>query len=126
VKNALDQSGTFEIYVQPFPDASRGKWMVSSGGGTEPRWSRDGRELFFFAGQSLMAVPVRLTPTFSLGTAVKLFDAPIPSGYTNESDLWQVAPDGQRFLFLPMAGPQQAPPLEVVVNWPALIARGRG
>ena len=43
-----DQSGTFDIYVQPFPDASQGKWMVSSGGGVEPRWSRDGNELFYF------------------------------------------------------------------------------
>jgi len=116
-----DQSGAFEIYVQPFPDASKGKWMVSAGGGTEPRWSQDGKELFYFSGQALMAVPVSLSPTFSFGTPVKLFDAPIPSGYTNESDLWQVAPDGRRFLFLPLAGPQPGPPLDVIVNWPALL-----
>lgn len=116
-----DQSGAFEIYVRPFPDASKGKWMVSTGGGTEPRWSRDGKELFYFSGQALMAVPVSLSPTFSFGTPVKLFDAPIPSGYTNESDIWQVAPDGRRFLFLPLAGPQPGPPLEVIVNWPLLL-----
>jgi serine/threonine protein kinase len=116
-----DQSGAFEIYVQPFPDASKGKWMVSAGGGTEPRWSQDGKELFYFSGQSLMAVPVSLSPTFSFGTPVKLFDAPLPAGYTNESDLWQVAPDGKRFLFLPLAGPQPGPPLDVIVNWPALM-----
>lgn len=95
--------------------------MVSTGGGTEPRWSRDGKELFYFSGQALMAVPVSLSPTFSFGTPVKLFDAPIPSGYTNESDIWQVAPDGKRFLFLPLAGPQPGPPLEVIVNWPLLL-----
>ena len=39
-------------------------------------------------------------PTLSYGSAVKLFDAPMPSGYTNDSDLWQVTPDGKRFLFL--------------------------
>jgi serine/threonine protein kinase/Tol biopolymer transport system component len=116
-----DQSGVFEIYVQPFPDASQGKWMVSTGGGTEPRWSRDGKELFYVSGQALMAVSVSLSPTFSYGTPVKLFDAPIPAGYTNESDLWQVAPDGKRFLFLPLAGPQPGPPLDVIVNWPALM-----
>lgn len=116
-----DQSGAFEIYVQPFPDASQGKWMVSTGGGTEPRWSSDGKELFYFSGQALMAVPVNLSPNFTYGTPVKLFDAPIPAGYTNESDLWQVAPDGKRFLFLPLAGPQPGPPLEVIVNWPALL-----
>jgi Tol biopolymer transport system component len=116
-----DQSGAFEIYVQPFPDATKGKWMVSTGGGTEPRWSRDGKELFYFSGQALMAVPVSLSPIFSYGTPVKLFDAPIPAGYTNESDLWQVAPDGKRFLFLPLAGQQPGPPLNVIVNWPALL-----
>ena len=88
------------------------------GTGTE---GRDGKELFYFAGQTLIAVPVSLGPTFSYGSAAKLFDAPMPSGYTNAGDLWQVAPDGKRFLFLPMAGSQQAPPLEVVVNWPALL-----
>lgn len=118
-----DQSGTFEIFVQPFPDATKGKWMVSTGGGTEPRWSRDGKELFYFSGQALMAVPVSLSPTFSFGTPVKLFDAPIASGYTNESDLWQVAPDGKRFLFLPLAGQQPGPALDVIVNWPALLQR---
>jgi Tol biopolymer transport system component len=116
-----DQSGTFEIYVQPFPDASQGKWMVSSGGGVEPRWSRDGRELFYFSGQALMAVSVSLTPTLSLGTPVKLFDAAIQAGYVNDSHRWQVGPDGQRFLLLVPAGQQQAPPLEVIVNWPALL-----
>ena len=116
-----DQSGTFDIFVQPFPDASRGKWMVSSGGGVEPRWSRDGKELFYFSGQTLMAVPVSLNPTFSNGAPVAMFDAAVQAGYTNDSHRWQVAPDGKRFLLLAPAGQQQAPPLEVVVNWPALL-----
>ena len=116
-----DQSGTWEIYVQPFPNASDGKWMVSSGGGVEPRWSRDGKELFYFSGQTLMAVPVSLRPTFSTGAPVALFDAPVQAGYTNDSHRWQVAPDGKRFLLLANAGKDQAPPLDVVVNWPALL-----
>jgi Tol biopolymer transport system component len=114
-----DQSGAFEIYVQPFPNASDGKWMVSSGGGIEPRWSRDGKELFFFAGQTLMAVPVSVQPTFSSGPPVALFDAPVQSGYTNDSHRWQVSPDGKRFLLITNAGQDQAPPLDVVVNWQA-------
>lgn len=116
-----DRSGTFEIYVQPFPDASQGKWMVSSGGGTEPRWSPDGKELFYLAGQSLMSVPVTLTPTFSMGTPVRLFEAPVQAGYTNESDIWQVHPDGKRFLMLPPDKGQVGPPLNVIVNWQALV-----
>ncbi len=118
-----DQTGTFEIYVQPFPDASQGKWMVSSGGGTEPRWSRDGKELFYLAGQTLMSVPVSLTPTFSMGTPARLFDVPVQSGYTNESDIWQVHPDGKRFLMLPPDKGQVGPPLNVIVNWQALLRK---
>ena len=109
--------------MQPFPDPSKGKWQVSSGGGTEPRWSRDGKELFYFAGQALMAVPVTLSPTFSMGTPVKLFDEQNPAGYTNESDICQVAPDGKRVLLLPPDGPQPGPALQVMVNWPALLKR---
>jgi Tol biopolymer transport system component len=116
-----DESGTFEIYVQPFPNASDGKWMVSSGGGTEPRWRRDGKELFYFSGQTLMAVPVSLNPTFSNGAPVALFEAAIQAGYWNDSDRWQVSPDGQRFLLLPPDGRQQAAPLDVIVNWLTLL-----
>ena len=74
----------FEIYVQPFPKASGGKWMISKGGGTEPRWSRDGRELFYFSGQTLMGLPIRLQPTFSSGAPTALFDAPVLANYTND------------------------------------------
>ena len=118
-----DESGTAEIYVQPFPNATDGKWMISSGGGVEPRWSPDGRELFYFAGQTLMTVPVSLRPSFSSRTPMRLFNAPIQPGYTNDSDRWQVAPDGRRFVLLVPAGPNQVPPIDVVVNWPALLAR---
>ena len=115
-----DQSGTWEIYVQPFPNASDGKWLVASGG-VEPRWSPDGTELFYFSGQTLFAAPVRVRPTFSAGTPVALFDASIVPNYTSDSHRWQVAPDGRRFLLLVDAGGSQAPPLDVVVNWPELL-----
>lgn len=116
-----DESGTWEIYVQPFPDASGGKWVVSKGGGVEPRWSRDGKELFYFAGQTLMAAPVSLQPTFSGGAPVALFDAPIQSGYTQDSHRWQLSPDGKRFLLLAKVGQDAAPPLDVIVNWSTLL-----
>jgi Tol biopolymer transport system component len=116
-------NGDPEVYVQPFPNPAGGKWLVSSNGGSEPRWSRDGTELFYFAGQALMAVPVSLHPTFSSGTPVRLFDAPVQPWYTNDSDRWQVAPDGRRFLLLVPAGGTAAPPLDIVVNWPALLRK---
>jgi Tol biopolymer transport system component len=118
-----DQSGTFEIYVQPFPNAADGKWLVSNRGGVEPRWSRDGKELFYFSGQTLMAVSVNLQPTFSNGAPVALFDAPIQPGYTSDSHRWQIAPDGTRFLMLAAAGRDQGAPLDVVVNWSTLLKK---
>ena len=55
-----DDSGPYEVYVQPFP-ASGAKWQISSGGGMQPRWRRDGKELFFMApNRNLMAVDVNL------------------------------------------------------------------
>ena len=51
--------------------------------------------------------------------AVAFFDAPVQSGYTNDSHRWQVSPDGKRFLLITNAGKDQAPPLDVVVNWQA-------
>jgi Tol biopolymer transport system component len=118
-----DQSGTFEIYVQPFPNAAGGKWLVSNRGGVEPRWSRDGKELFYFSGQTLMAVPINLQPTFSTGTPVALFDAPVQPGYTSDSHRWQLAPDGTRFLLLAAAGGEPGAPLDVVVNWTTLLKK---
>jgi hypothetical protein len=67
---------------------------------------------------------VCLSPTFWHGTPIQLFEAPVPSGSTNEGDLWQAAPGGLKFVLLPMAGLQQAaPPLEVIVNWPTLLSK---
>jgi Tol biopolymer transport system component len=117
-----DESGTWEMYVQPFPNASDGKWMIARGG-AEPRWSRDGKELLYFADQSLMSVPVSTRPTFASGAPVALFNAPVQAGYTNDSDRWQPAPDGRRFLLLANSGRDQAPPLDVVVNWLRLLTK---
>jgi Tol biopolymer transport system component len=121
VAYASDQAGGWEIFVQPFPNASDGKWMVSNNGGAEPRWSPDGKELYYFAGQTLMAVPVSLQPTFSAGVPAALFDAPIQAGNTNDSHRWLVAPDGKRFLLLVNDEKNQAEPLDVTVNWPKLL-----
>jgi Tol biopolymer transport system component len=55
-----DESGRYEIYVRPFPDAQGGKWQISSDGGQDPRWRRDGLELYYFSGDNhLIAAAVR-------------------------------------------------------------------
>ena len=61
------RSGRAEIYVQTFPDASGGKWTISTGGGTQPRWRRDGKELFYLAQGMLMSVEMTTSPVFKAG-----------------------------------------------------------
>src|SRR5262249_36630279 len=69
-----DESGQSQIYVQSFP-AGGGKYQVSTGGGTQPRWRRDGKELFYIAADGkLMAVDVKTAPKFEIDVPKALFD----------------------------------------------------
>ena len=95
-----DESGRAEVYVRPFPAVDQGLWTISTGGGTEPRWAPDGRELFFTARSGgwatpgvLMSVPVGPGSTFVAGQPTAVLK--IPAG---ASEAYDVAPDG-RFLF---------------------------
>jgi serine/threonine protein kinase len=110
------EGGQPEVYVRPFPNAAGGKWIISMGGGAEPHWSRDGKKLFYIAGQTVMEVQVRLQPSFSNDPPVKLFDAPVQPWYVNDSDRSQVAANGD-FLLLVSSGKNPTPPLDVLVNW---------
>jgi len=108
-------SGAWEVYVAPLPGPG-GRRQVSTAGGNQPRWRRDGRELFFLAGRKIMAVEIRTEPTFEAGAPKVLFDpGPLgtPAGY-------EVAADGQRFLVAVSDARETAPPFALVVNWPAL------
>jgi serine/threonine protein kinase len=119
-----DESGRYDIYVQPFPDASKGKWVISQGGGFEPRWSRDGRELFFFSGQKLMVADVKGSgDSFSASAPRELFTAPVPGGYTGDSHRWQVSSDGKRFLLLVPTTVGSGAYLDVLINWESLLKR---
>jgi hypothetical protein len=116
-----DESGRPEVYVQSFP-ASGGKWLISIAGGSQPRWRRDGKELFYLAPDGkLMAVPVNTGAGFEYGTATVLFQAPIqefPStiGYA-------VASEGQRFLIRGISKEAKASPITVMTNWQALLKK---
>jgi len=95
-----NESGFYEVYVASFPDVASGKWVVSSGGGAEPVWSRDGRELFHRTMDgNMVAVPVSLTPTFSMGTRRILFSDRDYRAHLNHRQ-YDVTADGQRFLML--------------------------
>jgi serine/threonine-protein kinase len=120
-----DRLGHFEVYVDAFSadasktPAARGTWPISSGGGTRPVWSRDGKQLFFIsADRKMMAVDVNpdAQGRFDFAAPKPLFDAPING---NPWDEFDVSNDG-RFL-LPVPGQQRSrEPLTVIVNWPQL------
>src|SRR6185503_13367913 len=97
-----NESGQFEIYVRPYPNTSGGRWQISTGGGRQPLWSRDGRELFYrdFSG-AVMGARVTPGPTFSAAAVTKILDG---KGYTGggsygSSRRFDVASDG-RFLMV--------------------------
>jgi eukaryotic-like serine/threonine-protein kinase len=114
-----DESGQFEVYVRPYPDTDRARWQVSVGGGKQPLWSRDGRELFYrdFAG-TLFSVPVTPNATFTAGRPHKILDnrSYVGGGRSLTARTYDVSPDGRRFLLL-KAPPSDATSLVIVVNW---------
>jgi len=108
-----DESGRNEIYVQAFP-LSGEKHQISSGGGSEPYWRKDGTELFYLAAdRNLMAAPVKLGTSIAPATPKSLF--PVTVGAVRHS--YAVTGDGQRFLVSRLAG--EMPPITVVLNWEA-------
>ena len=111
------ESGRYEIYVQSFP-LGGGKWQVSTGGGAQPHWRRDGKELYFIApDRKLMAVDVKLGSTFEMGTPKALFQTQVSAfGSPNRYD---AAADGQRFLVNSSVQEQSRTPIVVTVNWAA-------
>jgi hypothetical protein len=117
VAYASDESGVWEIYVTSFPGAA-GKWQVSRGGGSEPRWRGDGKEVFYIAPSGmLMAVPVNGEGIFATGTPTPLFQvhgrAPISS---TDVFTYDVAKDGKRFLVNRYVKPRHVPPLTILLN----------
>jgi len=117
---ASNESGANEIYVRPFPGTTGGRWQVSTGGGIEPRWSPDGRELYFLDGTPrLMVARVRGGPVFEVIDLQPLIDV---SSYSIDlfHQSYEVLPDNRGFLFLRtrQSGSAAAlPPLVLVENW---------
>jgi Tol biopolymer transport system component len=109
-----DESGRFETYVQPFPGPG-GKWLISTDGGTEPVWNRNGRELFYRNGEKMMAVEITSQPWFSPGKPKMLFESESPATYATFPN-YDVSPDGKRFLMV-KDSEQEAKYINVVVSW---------
>ena len=117
VAYASNESGQWEIYVTTFPDAA-GKWQVSRGGGTEPRWRADGKEIFYIGPKGMLtAVQVGGEGTFATGTPTPLFPlhgrAPISS---TDIFSYDVSKDGTRFLVNRYLRPDHVAPLMIVLH----------
>jgi Tol biopolymer transport system component len=118
-----DETGRQEIFVQDFP-AKGAKFQVSTAGGSDPRWRRDGRELFYLGGDGrIMSVSVDVAPELKLGAPTPLFQTALMTFPLPAQRRFGVSPDGQRFLVgVPLPG-STVPPVTVSVNWPSLLKR---
>jgi serine/threonine-protein kinase len=112
-----DDSGQTEVYVRPYPDVASGRWQVSTAGGSQPLWSRDGRELFYVspAGE-LWRVGVERGASWTATTPAMVVKAgPLftPAGVGARN--YDVSPDGQRFLVLKEAADANAVPPQIMI-----------
>ena len=110
-------TGALEIWVQPYPGPGTPR-RISPNGGTDPAWSKDGRELFYLEGRNVMAVGVKTGSTLDFAKPVQLFASPyLHQRFTPLS--YDVAAD-RRFIMLKQANTMSTPtPFTVVLNWRA-------
>jgi eukaryotic-like serine/threonine-protein kinase len=120
---ASNETGRWEVFVEAFPQ-SGSRWQVSTDGGSQPIWRRDGKELFFVApDRKLMAVSVAAGETFVRGTPRALFETRMRPTYAPYPVNYDVTADGQRFL-IDAVVPNTGPTISIVTNWTAAL-RGR-
>ena len=118
-----NESGRNEVYVRPFPRVDEGRWQVSTGGGIQPLWAPNSRELFFLdLNGRIVAVPIEAGPGFRAGNPRVIVEGPfvtIVPGLNGR--MYDVSPDGQRFLVAKGddSNQQATPPTQIVVvqNW---------
>ncbi len=110
------ESGICEVVVQAFEDPAAGKWQISVNAGFAPRWSPDGRELYYVDGSSILRVELATEPTFRPGKAVRVSDATGAFG-------WDIAREGHRLLRTSGVAEhaESSFPIDVILNWTALL-----
>jgi serine/threonine protein kinase len=114
-----NETGRQEVFVQSFP-AAAGKWQISTEGGDQPQWRRDGKELFFLSPDNkLMVVPIQGgSGTFQSGASQVLFKAPVGLfSRTDSRSRYAIMPDGRRVLVLAISAQSSSSSLTVVTNW---------
>ena len=126
------QTGSSEIYVRPFAapgsnDGRTGQWMVSTGGGYQPRWNRNGKEILYLRPDNqLMSVEVSISgAALQAGVPKPLFNMPIYNGATNANTAanWDLSRDGTRFLVNASTADPNDSPIAVIENWQQLLKR---
>jgi eukaryotic-like serine/threonine-protein kinase len=111
------ESGRGEVYVAALPPAT-GKWQISLDSGAQPRWRKDGKELFFVSrDRKVMAVDIQTGLGVTVGVPHTLFETKINAPY------WDVSADGQRFLLATATALTADSPITVVLNWWAGIRK---
>ncbi len=126
VAYASNESGRWEIYVTSFPQA-HGKWQISNGGGDQPKWRGDGKELFYLSPEGrIMAASVTTGANFDVGAPTTLFQANAREGVaTSEQVSYDIDKDGQKFLINTQLKQGETMPMSVVLNWPAKLNGSR-
>lgn len=121
VAYASDESGVLEVYVEPYPQLGD-KRQVSVGGGGQPQWRADQRELFYLsADRSVVAVEVETSDGMEFARPRRLFRTSLGGNPADAREVYAAAADGSRFLLL---GPVEAStdrPITVIVDWAAGI-----
>ena len=112
-----NESGRDEVYLRPFPGPG-GQIAVSTNGGTQPVWARNGRELVYRAGSAMLAVDVQDGAALRIGPPRQLFDSDdflLETGGVGGNPSYDISPDGQRSLML--GGSLLPTEVRVVLNW---------
>jgi eukaryotic-like serine/threonine-protein kinase len=122
-----DDVGRREIFVKAFvpgQPSTEARWQLSSGGGTMPRWSRDGKEIYYLGldGRIMAAAVDGTGPAFKWSTPSPLFQALTPTLRTNDI-VFDVTPNGQRFLLVEPSDRTGTQPLMIVTDWVAATRR---
>jgi hypothetical protein len=115
------------VYVRPYPKTDSGQWKVSTSGGRQALWSRNGRELFYRDyGGAVIAVPVPPGPRFLRGEPVTILPANLiyaGGGAALSSRTYDLSLDGSRFLMIKEGDAAKPPSLVVVQNWQEELKR---
>ena len=125
VAYASNETGAWEIFVSPFPGGN-GKWQVSEGGGEEPRWRRDGKELFYLSPEGkIMAVLAKAGESnFEPGAPASLFQTRLRQPISAMDNIsYDVTADGQRFLINTKTEDTNPAPVSIILNWTAEMER---